>query len=146
MPKVIQDLELLRKLEPYIKGETEYIMFYSHNHFRKPILPWCAHKTGSTLFETWYWSTTLKTLNTEEAFELLPHVIYSKDIGYSLRLDKRREFTYIHYYNWVLKKSYNQDVLKWDTLLQALEKMLNYLINNNLMEDENKMGNTKFEN
>lgn len=116
MPKVIQNLELLKKLQPYIKGDTEY---YRSMHNSNTI----EYKEikENDLFE-FVWVEIFKTLTTEEIIELLPEYTHLRQI---------------RWWEWLCdnkRLSIKNKNIWWKTPLEALEKMLNYLINNNLME------------
>lgn len=142
MLKVIEDLELLKKLQPYIKGDTEY-------YYRDISLEWEKKEYDLVSYDDpqyfdWekdYFDAEcdLKTLTTEEAIELLPNYIHMvkwwrwylrDDTKCSLRMWKK--FIWYEHHN---MGEYQR--LYWNTLLEALGEMLNYLINNNLMKWNN---------
>jgi len=118
--QVIQNIELLKKLQPYIKDmETEYItnwILVEENNF-----------TDEWIEENWYY----KTLTLEEVINFLPSNIKIKWDKFNLRIDKYLKYS-VSYFNEYLK--YYNNIEEWKTLLEAIEKMLEYLINNNFLE------------
>lgn len=121
MPKVIEDIELLKKLTPYI-WETEYVIddMWDVVLLSSVIMEWPDRNTD------WY----EKTLTLEEAIELLPSMIWR----YSLYLSTET----VEYYNY--SWDFTPALLvyfKWKTLLEAIEKMLEYLLDNDLLWNKN---------
>lgn len=97
MTKVIENIELLDKLQPYL-WETESTISVS------------------------LWTVNLKTLTLEDAIDLLP-------IWYIFN----KSSTWYTFHN--LGVGWNQ-VFSWKTKLEPIEKMLEYLIDNNLLKDD----------
>lgn len=103
--KVIENIELLKKLAPYLEDmETEYVV----------------HKMSWEIIlydSCWVCDESyLKLLTLEEAIELLP---YNNCI------------TKIWYWYRVEDMSAHEEL--WKTLLEAIEKMLEYLLDNDLL-------------
>lgn len=99
MTKVIENIELLEKLQPYL---------------------WETEKSISVSL----WTVNLKTLTLEEAMDLLP--IYTR-----IRQIRGWEWLTDNKALWIKDKN-----IWGKTKLQAIEKMLEYLIDNNLLKDE----------
>ena len=138
MPKVIQDLSLLKKLEPYITQDTEYICCvdwednYEYSWHTTRIV---KSDTENIEIYNWWdkcqsWTDFYKTLTTEEAIELLPKYIDNQ----KLMFEAMWSWWVIRYLTYSIDVA-NLNKEAWKTLLEAIEKMLNYLINNNLMEE-----------
>ena len=107
-------LELSKKLAPYLDGvKTEYNWCFDDS--------WEYFITNSNKIE---W---IKTLTLEEAIEFLPWYLYLP----SLFKDKlfllitKWDGYYIEYWDYIFKE--------WKTLLEAVEKMIEYLLDNNLL-------------
>jgi len=107
MKKVIESIELLKKLAPYLEDmETE---FY---------LNWCNQLLNNKAWKIYIketWNPLLKTLTLEEAIELL-NKVKRKDLeGYFEEFNIKRGDVLFYVLGW------------W------IEQMLNYLIDNNLL-------------
>ncbi len=106
--KTIENIELLKKLHPYMKGETGYNTLHEWLEYR--------------------------TLTLEEAIELLPDFIKDKDLRDGYVSIWKMDWEYdIKYSYWVWEDEETIVEFIWKTLLEAIEKMLEYLINNNLL-------------
>lgn len=116
--KVITNIELLKKLQPYI-GESEYWLYKWEVYEQYELeMMW------DNIIDFNYREKGLKTLTLEEAIELLPKTMYM----------------YIYNLSWYsvsvgsLCKTIFDDVkFKWETLLQAIESMIFYLLENELL-------------
>jgi len=120
------NLELSKKLAPYLKEvDTEYIWVD---------IQWCIDiiKTNNWLDEFDY---ICKTFTLEEAIEFLPKTVKDWYI-YWLQINWKSNLEYwIRYNNYAIRKFiYSQ---RWKTLLEAIEKMLEYLLDNNLLWKKN---------
>lgn len=73
------------------------------------------------------WWTKYKTLTLEEAIDFLPATINRKSIG----INKRWGVYNVEY----IENYYDMDCYSatWKTLLEAIEKMIEYLLDNNLL-------------
>jgi len=125
MTKVIEDLELLKKLAPYLEDvETEYYIDVNWNILN-------IHWPEDLTKDIW-----IKTLTLEEAIEtVLPKYIFTdKKENLTIRswISENIEYWNIGYFNIVTNETSLKEV-KWETLLQAIQKMLEYLIDNNLL-------------
>jgi hypothetical protein len=137
MTKVIENLELLKKLQPYL-WETEYkiTQYYKSDwspsyHFKKTI-----HKSNENIYTTAFSSKSFKTLTLEEAYDKLPRLLLNEDHFYTPTIAPAINKTYISYDHIDLELDSLTGSIEWRTLLQAIEKMLEYLIDNNLLKDE----------
>ena len=115
-------LETSKRLAPYLTDvDTEYVIDFE----------WVVWELKYAISEDdmfWYnWYD--KTLTLEEAIEFLP-VRIKNDI---IHINKIENSYSIEYWNlWFkLKWSYHN----WKTLLEAIEKMINYLLDNKLLND-----------
>lgn len=116
--KTIINLELSKKLAPYLEGiDTEYVLSIYNELYKSNL---------SFKIEDWY----IKTLTLEEAIEFLQ----KKEIRFTIEFGGEWYFlielfgTKFHY------NSYTQ----WQiSLLEAIEKMLEYLLVNDLLTYEN---------
>lgn len=112
MTKVIENIELLKKLAPYIDGwGTDYNMMYHKD------TDWQVVRRECYLTSQW-----LKTLTLEEAIELFPECIAE---DYHIFRMSDNSWWWIKFSFW--------DIFIWKTLLEAVEKMLEYLIDNDLL-------------
>ena len=111
--KTIENIELLRKLQPILKElgvETEYEIVDDGCTEPYPM-------REEDIYFRWEEDFTfLKTLTLEEAIELLPDYIV---------IDIRPNEIWVH-----STKYWYTSTSKWETPLQAIEKMLEYLIDN----------------
>ena len=121
--KVIENIELLKKLQPYLE-DVEYMIFLDN---------W-----EPSLFEEMpaiYKDRFIKTLTLEEAIELLPSYIYWDNwqkLNIYYKKEDEEEVEYICYLK-EFKDLRAYEFFKSKTLLQAIEKMLEYLIDNDLL-------------
>ena len=121
--------------------ETEYYINYNNSIFTKEYINENLMCRRIEILSSIKWSyineDVFKTLTLEEALDFLPNI---KDYDLELR---KREVAYraldkeiiinewwrnIQYYNLKTLKYCN-----WKTLLEAIEKMIEYLLNNNLL-------------
>ena len=121
--KVIENIPLLKKLQPFL-GETEYwIIIHSE---------WYDIELSNHI-----WIGDYKTVHLEEAIELLPsRLLNNSGVTLNLLMDKSMVFYYsVSYDNeiWLEEQKIEID-FEWAKLLEAIEKMLEYLIDNNLMK------------
>jgi len=112
-------LELSKKLAPYLEWvETE--------------LYWDSHSLIKN--EQWFWLTSdweYKALNLEEAIDFLPIEFLYKDTKYfclNIFRGLNKYFVISYEYTWVIKCE-----VEWKTFLEAIEKMLEYLLTKNLL-------------
>ncbi len=104
--KVIENIELLKKLHPYIKGETGYNTLHEWLEYR--------------------------TLTLEEAIELLLNKFWRAWFTKRIKGDKDSlKFPY-WIYVWTFWP-WAKDMSWFITKIEAIEKMLEYLINNDLL-------------
>ena len=124
MTKVIENIELLKKL-----NEWGYLEFYVENYIDpitkevysiETINEWCHGITD------WFY----KTLTLEEAIELLPSVKYDGWFEYSLTITKSEDYYWINYDKFEVGL---YETIYEKTLLEAIEKMLEYLLDNELL-------------
>jgi len=134
MTKTIS-LELSKRLIPFLKGvETEYAYVdRSEEYFIEASDEDKKHKIFKNIFVLekvdWeYWE--FKTLTLEEAIEFLTDNMWKTSIE-TLKVwqytDDKHYRVSCNKYEWII---YNWD---WKTLLQAIEKMLECLLDNNLL-------------
>ncbi len=124
MTKVI-NLELSKRLQEVLKEEEpEYAIDNEWNIWELIY----AQSEHDEFWEDWYF----KTLTLEEAIEFLPKWI-----------DGNKLIIEVLWSGWVIKYS-SDDIDKWClckvadfTLLEAIEKILTYLLDNNLIEQWN---------
>ena len=106
MPKVIQNLELLKKLQPYIK-KSEYSIFLDKDTWN-----YIPIDSVGIIWDSEY---ICKTLTKEETMDFMSEI-----------------WMWQIYANLIVAFSYTY----WDMEdIELIEKILNYLINNNLMEE-----------
>lgn len=112
MTKVIEKLELLKKLAPYLKDrETLCFMYKNPNwEYTSALAPWNMS-----------WEEDYKTLTLEEAIEL----IWKQMCQISL--------IYPNAWEWKLYSDNLWEEFEWETLMEAFSKFLEYLIDNNLL-------------
>ena len=114
------NLELSKRLASYLEDmETEYYLEYTQ---------WAYLPQNDATFEEW---TDIKTLTLEEIIAFLQNnmIRYDIDVRYTPRINK------------IIYKEENKENLTtietnimWETLLEAIEKMLEYLLDNNLLK------------
>ena len=78
------------------------------------------------------WESDYKTLTLEEAIEVLPNNFSLDNYWYHLQMGKK----YIWYFKnvtYCLNSKNPIQEFTWNTLLEAIEKMLEYLLDNNLL-------------
>lgn len=133
--KLIENIELLKKLQPYLEDvETEYNKIkLEHN---KTGINYKIELSSKNPKDYMFYKEHYKTLTLEEAIELLPETFFVEWI---------RMWWYIFpEYIWEFTQKYKMSVCEywthnqyelfnWVTLLQAIEKMLEYLIDNDLL-------------
>jgi len=126
--KVITDIPLLEKLQPFL-GETEYVLLESI-HF----LTWAVISTKVISIKELEWLSSVntvyryKTVHLDEAMDLLPNLIWNKWLEIQ-KFSSGYNVSYIASY-------YDMDfpAFQSDSLLISCWKMLEYLIDNNLMK------------
>lgn len=113
-------LETSKKLQPYLKDiETKKV--------------YICHSDGYDLEDyNHYWPWDIKTLDVEEAIEFLPDVIDEDGVLKSLGISKTAIYYEIYYSN---NNLHNNTSIYIDEpeLIEALDKMINHLIDNNLL-------------
>ena len=136
MNKVIENIELLKKLQPYLEN-----MIPEHSYYK-----WDLNRLVTKEFEP---DKYIKTLTLEEAIEFLPNRIDWENHAFYLEITKAETEYHIAYcadmkdYIWedcvwdefkMFECTYMNDKhLFWETLLEAIEKMLEYLLDNELL-------------
>lgn len=133
MTKVIENLGLLRKLEPYLEyRENEYICCIDwEDNWQYSWHTTRIVKSNIENIEIYDWwdkcqsgTDFYKTLTLEEAMDLLPIYTHMRQIrGWEWLTDNKAI--------WIKDKN-----IWGKTKLQAIEKMLHYLIDNNLLEND----------
>lgn len=125
-------LEMSKRLEKYLIWiETEYIYY---KLFEEEKISICTSK----LYNKENCVAYYKTLTLEESIEFLPkNIEWCNPI---IRIEKEKENVDISYWNEDWETFYAWDTFsstsykRWESLLQAIEEMLNYLLTNNLLE------------
>ena len=142
--KVIQNIELLKKLQPILeRREVEnYILenqeILETSELKK--LPIRHYQKADNML--WYIpeleaQNFYKTLTLEEALDLLPENIWDYRC-YMVKMDWLYYCWYQRMPNtWVWKKYLVDWELKSETLLEAVEQMIEYLLDNNLLWRKN---------
>ena len=127
MTKVIENIELLKKLAPKIEEmETEYTYYneYWYEHMVN-----LAHTT-ETEWDYWVsweliWETKIydkiKTLTVEEAIEFIWKQMCQINLIYP------------NAWVWMLHQTIWEEVFEWETLIEAFSKFIEYLIDNKLL-------------
>lgn len=122
--KLLQEKWLLDEIE------TEYVWVINWDIITTSTSKTIKELYAHPLVEIPEWFTTYKTLTLEEAIEFLPRIINDK---------------WIYITKWIMEKycmayvdnDMEQDDIDnwtdWKTLLEATEKMINYLLTNNLL-------------
>jgi len=131
------NLELSKRLAPYLENEeTEYCYIKKtilKKDFFKVVKVDYKDDEESNYVGIDYW--ICKTLTLEEAIEFLPKT-------FGVRFDKDNPRTCLKIYfiwSWNISYSCTEYIWKctielhWKTLLEAIEKMLEYLLDNNLL-------------
>jgi len=92
-------------------------------------------ETEETIFVWWKaWEDFIKTLTLEEAIDFLPKTIQDWDL-YWLQINWQSNWEYwIRYNNYAIRQFIH--VQHWKTLLESIEKMLEYLLDNNLLTNK----------
>ena len=113
----ILSLETCKRLqEKWLLDNSETELIYSKNYWH--LMSRKEHP---------YWNN-IKAHDLEEAIELLPDNIIRNWSRYFISIYKT-SLWYTIYYSY-----YNDDFkINWKTLLEAVEKMINYLLDNNLL-------------
>lgn len=121
--KTIKNIELLKKLQPYIKGDTEFV-------------DWDTYPNEKILWKEKTYEQSdqlpLKTLTTDEAIE----IIAKQTEWFILTYKKSRIIKFSFTYTFMEKlKDWSiwRCLASWDTLLDAVIEMLEYLLDNNLL-------------
>lgn len=132
--KAIEDLKLLEKLQPILEGrETEYVSADVGYWYEEPTL---SKNIPKNFHE---WGSSIKTLTLEEALDLLPkHILYKQVTPYhkqSYSMQIYCSFDWDYYIDYNFEKNHLK-YTHWKTPLEAIEKMLNFLIDNNLLTKE----------
>jgi hypothetical protein len=131
MTKVIS-LELAKRLAPYLENiETEY--FYDNN--------WEAY-----IYDKYNkYKLYIKTLTLEEAIEFLPKQIKVKEYYNSTEYSIKKWYLQIEFIEkymifYINNKNISESITKafyWKTLLEAIQQILTYLLDNNLLWQKN---------
>lgn len=116
MTKVIENIELLKKLQPHL-WKTEYYIDIKTKSVEK------------YFFNDTFYPKDLKTLTLEEAIELIHKNKISLEIT-TWTIDEKNKLIYSINTNIENKK------FLWYKLIEQIEKMIEYLIDNNLLKDE----------
>lgn len=119
--KVIENLELLKKLAPYLEDMLETEMYMVNSK-------WECNPYNSVMQSNLSWY--IKTIWLEESIELLPDSIYQEPYCYWLEIYKYKTGYDVGY----LDGTDSLNFIEEKTLLKAVEKMLHYLIDNNLLK------------
>lgn len=132
MEKVIENMELIIKLQPYLKNEKKYSICDVWDWPEKPVL------TNSIPSDFHEWASSFETLTLEECINFLPNRI----CDYYLTFWKN-----IHNKYWITYQNINQEDLDclseyetedYSSLLEAMEKLIGTLIDNDLLPCEHK--------
>ena len=125
MTKTIS-LETSKKLAPHLEGiETEYFWVKEVNEDKWIIVYWDSEEPIT--------EEEIKTLTLEEAIEILPKS-FGKEFQYwNLEIKFNNWNSILRYTSY--EKSFDITVYEvtWKTLLEAIEKMLEYLFDKNLL-------------
>jgi len=123
-------LELSKRLAPYLEDvETE---FFYYNDVEYDINNYVLLDTKEELFKKFLQWHDFKTLTLEEAIEFLQtNIAWIYDIV-SAESTQWNYFECNYYKDWP-NKDKPFDVVSWKTLLEAIEKMLEYLLDNDLL-------------
>lgn len=113
--------ELSKRLAPYLEdAETEYFFYWNTD---KEALPIEWYETQESV------KKYIKTLTLEEAIDFLPQSIDKwKDGEYYLNISK---WDWVHSVDYHYYEREDQEILiycDWKTLLEAISKMLEYLL------------------
>lgn len=118
------NLELSKKLAPYLEGiKTEFI----YNDM------WWIEENRWNTKELNEFPNVFKTLTLEEAIDFLPFKIEMMNVKYLLEIQKRINIYYIEYFNTRNDRYVTNKNISWKTLIEAIEKMLEYLLDNKLL-------------
>ena len=119
--KVIEDIKLLKKLAPYL-GDTRFILnVYINWEWVDTVRNIYHRDTMPDIYKDPLYYNNYKTLSIDEAIEFLPKYIWPD----KLKFEALGRWRQVQYTTCVIEADF--------TLLQAIEKMLNYLIDNNLL-------------
>ena len=124
MTKVIKQ-DLAERLQPFLKDvECELVW---RKESRWDSFWWDLRDNG---FMTW----DIKAPNLEEAIEFLPKEFINERGGYNLSIKycNRDDFKYMVGYE-KTGGTYHFRTPTWNTLLEAIEKLLEYLLDNDLL-------------
>jgi len=122
MTKVLS-LETSKKLAPYLENvEAENIYRIEDKTGRTFITYW-------NLFDTYIGYKDYKALTLEEAVEFLPTSIN----GHNQEMFKMEKNQYWNEYMFCYWNFIN---MQWKTLLEAIEKMINQIIDNDLLKND----------
>lgn len=126
LSKRLNELKFLDNIETeniYNQYKSHDGTIYTYLNEPKDMYEWCEP------------DYTSKTLTLEEAIEFLKKYIWPK---ITITFD-RTSYYRIEYLQPFLKKTlyhYKSYDFYWDTLLEAIEKMIEYLLNNNLLTNK----------
>lgn len=153
MTKVIENIELLKKLQPYIWDTEYWLEIYNEDWediYQAPKDFWHLYTRQNTRKDPVKYYTQLKTLTLEEAIELLPVVIHNAEWSWedwsrwpcSIYFSYHKEIRSCE--EWIIHKiqikeystGQELDLVVWKTALETFEKMLEYLIDNNLLKND----------
>lgn len=120
MTKTITDIELLKKLQPILEDvETEYWLA------KDTIWNYNVTKIYNTQKWLAYPKIWFKTLTLQEAIDILPRDVWNWELVFTKNSCRYQDIL-LDWNQWLL-------MFNWETLLQAISKMLTYLIDNNLL-------------
>jgi len=129
-------IELSKRLAPYLEGvETEYKYIQTQRGFWD-VASCNLYKSSNT---TKIWKA-IKTLNLEEVIEFLPSTLSEWSNHYEMTIKRWTTWisNYIVKYVYVFdkhKRNLHSESCEWnEPLLIAIEKMLEYLLDNNLLK------------
>jgi len=138
------NLELSKRLAPYLEDvDTEYsYYFYKDDNWKITNSIW-KYKHSFVRTKIFYITEEYKTLTLEEAIEFLPIKILKDWVFYKYSIETEEanedEVYYKRYWiiyydtSWLYRDKFWNDLPWWNTLLEAIEKILEYLLDNNLL-------------
>jgi len=140
--KVITDIELLKKIQPILEDretEYQYCVIRKLNKARDwhILFAWVYNDEVEDIkkeFDCNLYIEIYKTLTLEEAIEILPKIFSRKmskryNIDLSTDWDQRKTHYYCCIYNLQDWRIWDR-IFRWDTPIEAIEKMLQFLIDN----------------
>ncbi len=137
MKKVITDIELLKRLQPYI-WETEYFLRYcSYNKDYEVVKCEWEKEIRDKYLNYWWRDTDLKTLTTDEAMDLFQEIVvitfFPKKTEENDSSKNIYRVWYSYPYNYCKEHNIEFYDFEWETQIEAISKLLDYLEKNNLL-------------